>query len=271
MGQFASPIPTPRTCETLVVSHELTILVGGGPFDSVAIPEQAVALAFAMGAIGAPATLEEVGADGVGALLARENEATRIILLIAPGVYPRLSGAAAPAAGSQRLFHLPSDLRAIALALRDTNRIGEAADIYRSAKAIELIAEALVMLASEGLVPMAVDGQLSRDDAIRIVSARRLIEERWNQKLSLDGIASHCGLNREKLSRGFKEMFGATVAEAIAEQRLQQASRMLLTTDLPVSLVGYENGYLNNASFARAFGRRFGASPSDFRARELAA
>lgn len=269
MGQVPSP-PT-RAVETLVVSHEFTILVGGGPFDSVAMPQDTVALAFAMGSISAPATLEEVGAAGVAALLARDTEATRIILLIAPGVYPRLSGAAAPGDTSRRLFHLPSDLRAIALALRDTQRTGEAAEIYRAAKAIELISEALVMLAGAGLVPMAVDGQLSRDDALRIVSARRLIEERWNQKLSLDGIASHCGLNREKLSRGFREMFGATVAEAIAEQRLQQASRMLLTTDLPVSSVGYENGYLNNASFARAFGRRFGATPSDFRARELAA
>jgi AraC family transcriptional activator of pyochelin receptor len=41
---------------------------------------------------------------------------------------------------------------------------------------------------------------------------------------------------------------------------------MLRTTDLPVSSIGYENGYLNNASFARAFSRRFGLSPSDFRA-----
>ena len=35
---------------------------------------------------------------------------------------------------------------------------------------------------------------------------------------------------------------------------------MLLTTDKPVSSIGYENGYLNNASFARAFSRRFGVS-----------
>lgn len=260
----------PRVCETIIVSHELTLLVGGGPFDSVAMPDDAVALSCGMGSINASASLEVVGADGVQALLARENEATRIILLIAPGVATRVGGDEI-AASEDRLFHLPTELRAIALALRDTQRTGEAADIYRAAKGIELLSEAFVMLAANALVPMAADGQLSREDATRILAARRLIDERWSQKLSLDGIASHCGLNREKLSRGFKEMFGVTVAEAIAEQRLQQASRMLLTTDLPVSLVGYENGYLNNASFARAFGRRFGASPSDFRARELAA
>lgn len=260
----------PRAVETIVVSHELTILVGGGPFDSVAMPDYAVALCCGMGSISAGASIEVVGHDGVPALLARQNEATRIILLIAPGVVTRVGGNAL-SADANGLFHLPTELRAIALALRDTQRTGEAADIYRAAKGVELLSEAFVALAQNTLVPMAADGQLSRDDATRILAARRLIDERWNQKLSLDGIARDCGLNREKLSRGFKEMFGVTVAEAIAEQRLQQASRMLLTTDLPVSLVGYENGYLNNASFARAFGRRFGASPSDFRARELAA
>lgn len=260
----------PRVAETVIVSPELTILIGGGPFDSVAMPEYAIALCCGMGSINASASLEVVGEDRVADLLARENEATRIILLIAPDVVSRIGGDALPA-DDNRLFHLPTELRAIALALRDTQRTGEAANIYRAAKGVELLSEAFVMLAQNALVPMATDGQLSRDDAMRILAARRLIDERWNEKLSLDGIASHCGLNREKLSRGFKEMFGSTVAEAIAEQRLQQASRMLLTTDLPVSLVGYENGYLNNASFARAFGRRFGASPSDFRARELAA
>jgi AraC family transcriptional activator of pyochelin receptor len=66
-------------------------------------------------------------------------------------------------------------------------------------------------------------------------------------------------------------MFDCSVAEALAERRLAQASRLLLTTDLPVSSVGYEAGYLNNASFARAFGRHFGRSPSDYRAGALVA
>jgi AraC family transcriptional activator of pyochelin receptor len=98
-----------------------------------------------------------------------------------------------------------------------------------------------------------------------------MIEERWHEKLTLETIARACGLNRAKLTRGFRDMFACTIAEALAEQRLRQASRMLLTTDKPVSSIGYENGYLNNASFARAFSRRFGVSPSDYRACGVAA
>ena len=87
----------------------------------------------------------------------------------------------------------------------------------------------------------------------------------------MDSIARACGLNRAKLTRGFREMFDCTIAEALAARRLLEASRLLLTTDLPVSSIGYESGYLNNASFSRAFGRHFGRSPSHYRAFGMAA
>ncbi len=93
-----------------------------------------------------------------------------------------------------------------------------------------------------------------------------MIDDRWNEKLTLDAIARACGLNRAKLTRGFREMFNCSIAEALAERRLLEARRLLLTTDLPVSSIGYESGYLNNASFSRAFSRHFGHSPSDYRA-----
>ena len=78
-------------------------------------------------------------------------------------------------------------------------------------------------------------------------------------------------MNRSKLSRGFRQLFNCSVAEALSERRLERASRMLLTTDLPVGCVGYEAGYENNASFARALGRRFGRSPSHYRTQAVAA
>jgi AraC family transcriptional activator of pyochelin receptor len=103
------------------------------------------------------------------------------------------------------------------------------------------------------------------------VAARQIIEDRAAEKLTLDYIARSCGLNRSKLTRGFKALFDCTVAEAIAERRLETARRMLLSTDLPVSSIGYVAGYQNNASFTRAFGRRFGRTPSDLRLGDLAA
>ena len=100
---------------------------------------------------------------------------------------------------------------------------------------------------------------------------RRLVDERWHEKLTLDGIARACGINRDKLSRGFRTIYNSTVADVLAENRLSGARRMLLATDLPVATVGYRCGYLNNASFTRAFSRRYGLAPSLLRHGAIAA
>lgn len=263
--------PALRAPERVVVSPEMTLLIGRGPIANASAPDGAFVLAFGLGAIEQPASLWMGGADQVGAFLAEDTGATRILVLIAPAAVARIEGRTLPAADARQGWHLPTELRGICLALRDCGLSGEAGDIYRSIKSVELVFETWGRLDRGELTPLAGEGGLSQADSRRLVEAKTMIEEHWSEKLSLDGIARATGLNREKLTRGFREMFGVTVAEAIAERRLQQASRMLLTTDLPVSSVGYENGYLNNASFARAFGRRFGVTPSDYRAGRRAA
>ena len=253
----------------VVVSPEMTILRGRGPLKPTSAPDRAMAVSFEMK--DANPSLTVVGEDRVAAFLAQSDSGLRVILLLAPAVVGRIDGRSKPAVDAHDVYYLPIELRAIALAVRDCQRNGEAGEIYLAAKSIELLYETWAVLDAGALTPMAPSCDLSQADSRRIAAARNVIEARWHEKLSLDELAAQCGLNREKLTRGFRQMFACSVGEAIAERRLTEASRMLLTTDLPVSSVGYENGYINNASFARAFGRRFGLSPSDFRARHLAA
>ena len=258
-GQGSNQLPVTDWIE---VSPEMTTFIGGGIVDAAPIPPDAVPLLFSLGALRLPSTLDLGTALGEGEL--------RLLLLVSRRALLRL-GAGALLEAEHDGFHLPSDLRAIALALRDAPLSGEAQRTYRLAKSIELLCETIRLFAARALVPLASDGRLSLADTQRVIAARRLIDECCHEKLTIDVIARRCGLNRSKLTRGFREMFDCSVAEAVAERRLEQASRMLLTTDLPVSLIGYETGYLNNAAFTRAFGRRFGVSPSDYRACRIAA
>lgn len=237
--------------EFVEVSQEMTLVLGDGPVAGVPMPPCPFVLAFNVDTAAPTVTLAECGGqlpDG-------------LVLVIEFAAFERIGGS-----DEQGAFHLPSDLRAIVLAIRDSALSGETRKVYRLGKSIELLCETIGAQSSGELVPLAGESALSLDDTRRIAAARRMIDERWNEKLTLDKIARACGVNRAKLTRGFRDMFNCTIAEAIAERRLNQARLMLRTTDLPVSSVGYENGYLNNASFARAFSRRFGLSPSDFRA-----
>lgn len=242
--------------ETIKVSDDMIALVGAVEPLPADLPADAVALCLSLGQT--PALRLRTSAQ----------EAEGEIALI---VARRACVATFGREVGDEDYHLPSELRAIALAICESALEGPARLVYRGAKAIELLCESFRLLAAGALVPMQENGIVPLADARRLLEARRLIDERWHEKLTIDGIARACGLNRLKLTQGFRAMFHSTVATAIAERRLDAASQLLRTTDRPISTVGYESGYLNNASFARAFARRFGVSPSDYRAARLAA
>lgn len=240
--------------EFVEVSPEMTLLLGEGSFAGAPLPARPMVLSFALDA----ATVTSAAFNGVAP--------DGLVLIVDRAAFERIGGES----NETGAYHLPTALRAIALAIEESPLTGEALKVYRLGKSIELLCETIRMQNAGEMVALVGECALSLDDTRRIAAARRMIDERWNEKLTLDKIARACGVNRAKLTRGFRDMFNCSIAEAIAEQRLSQAKRMLLTTNLPVSSIGYENGYLNNASFARAFGRRFGVSPSDLRACQAA-
>ena len=162
-------------------------------------------------------------------------------------------------------FHLSHDLVAIAERIWDAGPTPGVTQTYRLAKSIELLCDMVGAIQRGTLMPYHDQGSLSLGDARRLLEARRMIDEEWAEKLTLGQIARRCGLNRTKLSRGFRELYHCSVSEALADRRLLEARRQLLSTDLPIGVIGYRSGYSNNASFTRAFGRRFGVPPSDFR------
>jgi AraC family transcriptional regulator, transcriptional activator of the genes for pyochelin and ferripyochelin receptors len=167
--------------------------------------------------------------------------------------------------------YLPPELNAIAAAIRDCVLPSAASTPYRLAKSIELICEILEAHRTGRLSEASSPAALTQRDIERIAAARKMIDEHWNEKLTLCQIARSCGLNRSKLARGFRQLYQCTVTEALLERRLGEARQQLISTDLPVGLIGYRSGYHNNASFSRAFSRRFGVPPSNFRSTLAAA
>ena len=246
------------------VSPEMLTLLGPGTTGERVWPEDAVAIEFA-GNAG-----DFLFHDSPTAVaLNRKSSQHRMIFIVTRSACERLLG------GPLKLedgasYILSAEHRAIAAAIRDCALSEAAALPYRLAKSIELLCE-LLAAHGKGELISADSPSLSFADCQRVASARQLIEDNWRERMTLQQIARRCGLNRSKLSRGFRELYRCSVSEAIAERRLAEARRELLATDLPVGLIGYRSGYQNNASFSRAFCRKFGLPPSDFRARGMAA
>jgi AraC family transcriptional regulator, transcriptional activator of the genes for pyochelin and ferripyochelin receptors len=193
-----------------------------------------------------------------------------IAMVVLRGALERLFAWIAEDADRQEFF-LDATSAGIADQIIAARLAPEVQTTYRLGKSIELLCEITTRLQRGDLQPASRDLGLSRVDRQRLGTARAIIDEQWSEKLTIGVIARRAGLNRTKLSRGFRELYRCSVGEALADRRLAEARRQLLATDLPVSVIGYRTGYSNNASFSRAFGRRFGLSPSELRNSGVAA
>ncbi|WP_338503556.1 AraC family transcriptional regulator [Sphingomonas kaistensis] len=248
--------------ELIQVSPEMNALIGAGSLDPSSFPDQAVAFSFQVA--DPSATVAFHGAADAEALQSVEAP---LLLIVARSACLRIFGSLP----DEGVFHAPPAIRAIAGAILQCSLPEPARTTLRLAKSIELLCETFQLFAEDALISTTRDAQLSYSDCQRIRAARRLVETRWNEKLTLESIAAACGLNRSKLARGFRDLFDNSVAGLLSEQRLSAAQQMLLATELPISSIGYRCGYGTNAAFTRAFSRRYGVAPSGYRAASLAA
>ncbi|HEY0026811.1 MAG TPA: AraC family transcriptional regulator [Allosphingosinicella sp.] len=242
--------------ETIQVSEEMVAVIGNAEIS--VLPEDPITFALHLMSADGSATLTYLASSGT----LRGD----VVLIVARTACERIFGGLPPQEG---VFHIPPALRAVALAILHCPLPEPARTTLRLAKAIETLCETFQLFESGAMVPATSEATLAYRDCQRIHAARRIIETRWDEKLTLDSIALACGLNRSKLARGFRHVFASSVADAIAEQRLGHARQMLVATELPVGAIGYRCGYLNNAAFTRAFARRYGVPPTGFRAASL--
>ena len=77
-------------------------------------------------------------------------------------------------------------------------------------------------------------------------------------------------LSNSHLQRLFKEATGIALGQALSERRLQEAARLLATTNLRIKEIACAVGYEHTSSFTRAFERRFAQAPRRFRMRNAA-
>ena len=246
------------------VSPEMLAFCGPGTLDAAAWPMDWLLLAFTCGNGEAlPFLSYRSAANGADSLSDSD-----IAFAVDPAACMRLFGQLPV---SDNDWHLPRSLRALAVTIRDCNAPETVRDTLRLARCIELLCQTFTLLARNEAVPLDAASLLSEVDAARIARARQLIDERWSEKMTLESIARACGLNRDKLARGFRALYRCSVADRLTDNRLLAARELLLVSELPVSTIAYRCGYLNNASFTRAFNRRFGTAPSQFRQGAIAA
>ena len=74
-------------------------------------------------------------------------------------------------------------------------------------------------------------------------------------------------MSERQVRKKFKQHFGVSINDALLYERAKKAEELLLTTSIPVNDVGRRVGYRNQSAFSKAFYRRHGISPTDYRQR----
>jgi transcriptional regulator GlxA family with amidase domain len=87
------------------------------------------------------------------------------------------------------------------------------------------------------------------------------------QNLSVQALAEKACLCPRHFSRRFKEVFGTTPAVFVETSRLDEARRRLGEQRHTIDGVGSSVGFKSAKAFRRAFERRFGVTPSNYRSR----
>ena len=98
-----------------------------------------------------------------------------------------------------------------------------------------------------------------------IREAINYIEQNFPFDISIEDIASHCGINRSYFGKIFHESVGKTPQHFLISYRMMKAAELLKMTDLSISDVGNAVGYPNQLHFSRAFKNIYGVSPKNWR------
>jgi YesN/AraC family two-component response regulator len=98
-----------------------------------------------------------------------------------------------------------------------------------------------------------------------VLNAQRYVNDHFRQKLTLQEIADANFVSRHALSLGFKEIAGITFKEYLLLFRITEAKKLLVTTDLAVSQIAEQVGYVNVNNFLKIFKERENITPYQYR------
>jgi len=98
-----------------------------------------------------------------------------------------------------------------------------------------------------------------------IRKAMKYIENHYKEHISLTELADHVSLSLNYFSSLFKQTTGKTVLEYITCRRMLEAKRLLKYTQLNVSEIAYQLGYINPRYFSEVFQRNENMTPTQYR------
>lgn len=98
------------------------------------------------------------------------------------------------------------------------------------------------------------------------IYAIEYIQRHFKEKIRIHELAEHIGVSRSYLTQLIQREVGISPQEYLTSVRMEYAKQNLRKTDDLVRDVAIDCGYEDPLAFSKAFKRKFGISPSEYRA-----
>ncbi|MHA7773233.1 helix-turn-helix transcriptional regulator [Roseibium sp. M-1] len=107
-----------------------------------------------------------------------------------------------------------------------------------------------------------------QEAAVLVAAARAVLVEQGffrDPALTLTRLARRVGVPDRDLSRAVNAHEGVNVSQFVNRVRLEEAARLLSTSEAPVAKIQEDVGFLTRSNFYREFQRHFGEAPGTYR------
>jgi len=91
------------------------------------------------------------------------------------------------------------------------------------------------------------------------------INQRYHTNLKLEDVSAFVGLNPTYFSILFKKETGLNFSHYISKLRIEQAKRLLRTSNMPLVTIAERTGFESQSYFSKVFKKQTGSTPKQFR------
>lgn len=101
-----------------------------------------------------------------------------------------------------------------------------------------------------------------------VEKATEYINNNYHNPISMENVAQNVNVSEKHLCRLFKKIKGTTPHKYLTETRMNIAKKLLKETDLPISEIAENVGFVSQFAFATAYKKHYGITPTNERHRK---
>jgi len=103
----------------------------------------------------------------------------------------------------------------------------------------------------------------------KLARAKEMLWSKLGKGISIDDLATDCGMSRDAFLQAFKNTMGTTPYGWLSAQRMETARALLLSSKLSLVEIANQCGYSTQSQFTKTFTATHGESPGIWRKRRV--